>query len=173
MASDEGKWGLVSTLLIAAGMSIYHVGVKILSTRKGRKLAKIGLGLDSSTDEMDPVKKDTSNEKLTDALLQFVHRMEQDSQADRQDRTRQWERIENAVKEIRDQAEATREVIRTMQDMGNYFQKASEQHFAHIDRVLDNQINLSTWLRENRFNPPSQAPAGPVTHYRPPRNPRG
>lgn len=105
---------------------------------------------------------------LTAAILQFLKQQEADRQADRAERTRQWERIEECLALAKEHAQAAWAINQSIHNMATWINGVHEQQNSNIARVEKNQIHLSNFLRErlggptawpSQARPPTQSPA--------------
>lgn len=166
-ADPSAIWGLVGSMITAAGVGGYHVIRVIVRNRKVRSL--IASGIASLEDSSDgDKKKSVGDGTLSTALLQFLHQQEADRQADRQERGRQWERIEEMLEAIRDLSAQTRELTVGLQSASQHFNQVHAEHARSISRIEESQVNMATWVYQNlsgmRFAqqppPPPQRSAG-------------
>lgn len=99
---DMKSIAAVGALLMAAGAAASHALLAIIKSQKGRRILRETLADDKSTDEKPkPVHGD---EPLVDALLSFVHRLEESNAQDREERRTQWAKVEKMEQAIHGQS---------------------------------------------------------------------
>jgi len=147
-------WSMVGTISVAAlGGLIYLVKV-LWRNDRARKALGVGLGLDSKPDE--------SISELNKVLIQFVQMQETRSQADHQERTRQWERIEQMVSAIGVQSKETHDLAIGMNSISMHFQQLYSQNEATLQRIEHSQVNLAIWIYQNLGGARSSSPQMPI-----------
>ncbi len=155
---DSGAWGIIGSLTTIALAGAVWLAKAIFKSKNARRMLAAGLNPEDNKESNTETK---DNQTVINALLAFLKSMETDRQADRQERGRQWERIEQIVTVCRDQAEETRNVIAQVETMGAQFQQALLQLSKEVSEVKDNQIRLSEYLRQgSQFPQHRQRPHG-------------
>jgi hypothetical protein len=136
--------GLVGGMIPAAFIS---AGWLIRIVIKNRKAVTRGIvaGLDIKLADME---NSGGDPKLSDAILHFLRGQEADRQADRAERSRQWERIEEAIGLAREHAQSAWAINQTIQNMATWIDRAHQDQTSQIREVGANQVLLSNYLRE-------------------------
>lgn len=137
--------------LVSYGMtgSAYAVGLGIIvfvarilwKNERARRALGVGLGLDE--------KPDASLSELNKVLIHFVQAQDARSTDDRKERARQWERIEQMVGVIREQAKETHDLATSMNAIGQHFQQLYSQNENTLQRIEHSQVNLAIWIYQN------------------------
>jgi hypothetical protein len=86
---------------------------------------------------------------LMKTLIQLLRNQDADRQADRQERVRQWERVEDVLNAIRDQAAETRELVTTISNVAGHFQQLHDNQANTLQRIEQSQVGLATWVYQN------------------------
>jgi hypothetical protein len=156
--------GLLGSMILGAIISAYHLVKIILRNRRARRVMAAGLGAVLDDGGGESKNNGEENPPLNQTLMEFLRRQEADRQADRQERARQWERIEELVKLAEQHAHAAWAIVTTIQNFAQYMDQTHQHQSKEIAEVKSNQIKLSDWLRENagRQSWPYQMPRPPM-----------
>lgn len=142
MTDPTATWALIGAMGSTAVGGILYVGRFFLRSARARKAIGVSLGLDEH-----------GNTDLTKVLIEFVRNMEQDRQTDRNQETRQWERIEDIFTAINSQATEIKDLANGMNNIASHFQQLYQQNAATLSRVENSQVNLAIWIYQNMGRP--------------------
>ncbi len=152
-------WTMIGSMGAAAAWGITFVVKFLLKNARARKAIGVSLGLDES-----------GHPDLTKVLIQFVHHQEADRQADRQERARQWERIEDVLQAINNQAKEINVLAGGMNSIASHFQQLYQQNAATMHRIENSQVNMAIWVYQNLsgFRTGTPPPMPMQSHQSPP-----
>lgn len=143
-------WGLIWAMISAAVFGIYHVGKFLIKHKRARAMMAAGL-------DLRPAESDNrSQEKITleAAILQFLRHQQAREEADRHERTRQWERIEQSLRLANEHSQALLGVIQAVNNAAAVNEMSHKHQGEHIAEVKSGLAKLSEWLRDNLRNYP-------------------
>lgn len=147
-------WGIICGLASSGGYAIWQGGKIILKTARAKRM--IAAGLDFKPEERENIEEETA---LTSAILQFLKHQEAREAADRQERNRQWERIEDVLDINREQIASISRVLVAIEHFAQSMDIVHRHQSDQIGEIKSNVIKLSDWLRDNnRAYPPYQQP---------------
>ncbi len=150
VSDPAATWALIGSLTTTAIGGTIFVGRFLFKNARARKAIGVTLGLEES-----------GNTDLTKVLIEFVHHQEADRQADRQERTRQWERIEEILGAINSQAKEINSLANGMNSIASHFQQLYAQNAATMSRIENSQVNLAIWIYQNLGGVRGQVPQMP------------
>lgn len=139
---------MIPAALIGAGWLI-----RVIVKNRRAAARMVVAALDDSPKTGDNPHQETP---VNAAILQYLHNQEARDIADRQERSRQWERVESLTLQLKDQASALQGLLTAVQNSALFANHAHEHHARQIDGIAQNQILLSNWLRDNYPRPSVQ-----------------
>lgn len=150
-ADPAAVWGLIWAMISAAIWGIWQAAKFLIKHKRAR--AMVAAGLDLGPAESD----NRSQEKVTleAAILQFLRHQQAREEADRHERTRQWERIEQLLRLANEHSTALLAVVTALNNVAHVNEMAHKYQNEHIAEVKGNLAKLSEWIRDNfRIYPP-------------------
>lgn len=149
-SSPLWTWILNSSMIGSGGWALWRMAKTILKNARARRMLAAGLDLDD--DERKNIGKD---ENVNAVVLEMLRRMEIDRREQMAQGERRWERIEEMVGQMREQAEIARQhtaslngTIQAIQNFATYMDQTHRYQSQQIDEVKQNQIRLQDWLRD-------------------------
>jgi hypothetical protein len=148
---DQATIGGILGAMVPTALMGIGWGIRLII--KNRKAVARGViaGLELNEGKTENIPGEST---LTAAILEMLRRMEVDRQADRTERSRQWERIEQLAISSRDNTSLAREhtnalqgMISTMQNFALAMDHAHRYQTEQIAGVTANQVHLSEWIR--------------------------